>query len=419
MLCYRGTYGWAAVVGLVLGWTGSANPVTAQESLFSANDFAGLIDVRAFASETDQPSWIDGGYGRGRFASAAGATLGEAVLVWRPRLSDMFSAHVNLDYQPQTGDAPKVVEAYVTARTPAGCEIQGSARIGSFFPSISLEHDDLFWTTTDTITPSAINSWTTEEVLLTGMEATVRRRTPVGTFAMTGAIFGANDTAGALLAFRGWALHDVKAGLFATLPLPTPAPGRSLSLPLQSAVTRPTAEVDGRAGYFGKLEWRGTRTSVALSHYDNAGNRTGLQDGQYAWETRFTQLAVRFQAPGAIEVTGQALAGRTRMGPSLPQVLYDADFSSAYLMAGRAVGPGRLTVRTETFRIRDNSFRDIDDQDEDGWAVTAAWIQDLRPGVQLRAELQTIDSRRPGLAALGLEPDQSDVTGQTAIRFGF
>ncbi|WP_372707089.1 hypothetical protein [Brevundimonas sp.] len=37
--------------------------------------------------------------------------------------------------------------------------------------------------------------------MLSGVEATVRSRTPVGTLALTGAIFGANDTAGALLAF--------------------------------------------------------------------------------------------------------------------------------------------------------------------------------------------------------------------------
>lgn len=417
MLDSRVAYALAAILGLLSVSTGSA--IAAQDPLFSPGSVSGLIDVRAFASQTDQPSWIISGPGRGRFSSGAGVALGEAVVVWRPRLSETFAAHVNLDYQPRIGDAPKVVEAYVTARTPAGSAIQFSGRVGTFFPAISLEHDDLFWTTTDTITPSAINSWITEEVLLTGLEATIRRRTPIGILALTGAVFGANDTAGTLLAFRGWALHDMKAGLFASLPLPSPHPGRSLTLPLQSSVTRPTEEVDGRAGYSGKLEWRGTRTSIALSHYDNAGSRTGLRDGHYAWETRFSQIAVRFEAPGAIEVTGQAMDGRTQMGPSLPQVLYDADFSSAYLAAGRDIGPGRLTVRGETFRIRDNSFRDVDDQDEDGWAVTVAWIQDLRPGVQLRTELQTVDSHRPGLAALALEPDQSEVTGQTAIRFGF
>lgn len=392
---------------------------SAQGSPLSIRDLSGVVDIRAHAGNSALVPWVDGGYGRGRFDDDEGLALGEATLVWRPRLTDSLRLHLNVQYQPQIDDMPDVVEAYVAYRSQPGGGIDLTARLGTYFPVVSLEHDDLFWSTIDTITPSAINSWITEEVRLNGLELTARRRTSLGLFAVTGAVFGANDTAGALLAFRGWAIHDLKPGVNSELVLPTPTPGRRIDVPSQAGFTRPTGELDDRAGYFGKLQWQSGPALVALSHYDNAGSRLALDEGQYAWETRFTQIAFRVQTPGDITLTAQAMAGQTRMGPSIPQVLYDADFSSAFVMAGRAIGPGHLAVRAETFRIQDNSFRDRDDQDEQGWAATAAWVQDLGPRQQLRLELQQIDSERQGLDTLGLAPKQIETSAQAAFRYGF
>lgn len=391
----------------------------AQESPLPIRDLSGVIDIRAQVGNSALAPWIEGGYGRGRFDDDAGLALGEATLVWRPRLTDSLRLHLNVQYQPQIDDLPDAVEAYLAYRSQPGGTIELTARLGTFFPITSLEHDDLFWSTIDTITPSAINSWITEEVRLNGLELTARRRTSLGLFALTGAVFGANDTAGALLAFRGWAIHDLKPGVTSELTLPSPTPGRRLDVPSQAGFTRPTGELDDRAGYFGKLQWLSGPALVALSHYDNAGSRLALDAGQYAWETRFTQIAIRVQTPGDITLTVQALAGQTQMGPSIPQVLYDADFSSAFVMAGRAVGPGHLAVRAESFRMRDNSFRDRDDQDEHGWAVTAGWVQDFGPRQQLRLELQQIVSARPGLDTLGLAPRQTQTSAQAAFRYGF
>ncbi len=391
----------------------------AQSSLLSIRDLSGVVDIRAQVGDSALAPWIDGGYGRGRFDDEPGLALGEATLVWRPDLTDSLRLHLNVQYQPRIDDLPDAVEAYLAYRTPPGGTSDVTARLGTFFPVISLEHDDLFWSTIDTITPSAINSWITEEVRLNGLEVTLRHRTRLGLFAVTGAVFGANDTAGALLAFRGWAIHDLKSAVASELALPAPTPGRLLDVPLQARFTRPTGELDDRAGYFGKLQWQSGAALLALSHYDNAGSRVAVDDGQYAWETRFTQIAVRLETPGDITLTAQAMAGRTQMGPSIPQVLYDADFSSAFLMAGRAIGPGHLAVRAETFRMQDNSFRDRDDQDEQGWAATVGWVQDLGPAQQLRLELQRIDGERPGLGALDLVPNLAQTSAQAAIRFGF
>lgn len=409
-------FGVAPVVAgaLVAGPTDSR----AHPSSLGLQDLHGVVDLRTHTGGNGTTPWIVGGSGRGRFDDP-GSALGEATVVWRRPLTDALRVHVNIQYQPQIGDVPDPVEAYVAYRSPLGHDIDLTARLGTFFPSISLEHDDLLWATIDTITPSAINSWISEEVRLNGLEVTARRRTALGLVSVTGAVFGANDTAGALLAFRGWAIHDLKSGVTSKLPLPSPPPGRRLDVPFQAEFTRPTGELDDRAGYFARLQWQSGSALVSLSHYDNAGNRTAVDEGQYAWETRFTQIALRVAVPGGVTLTAQGMAGRTQMGPSIPQVLYDADFSSAFLMAGRNIGPAHLAVRAEMFSLQDNSFRARDDQEEQGWAVTAGWVQDLSSRLQLRLELQQIKSERPGLLSLDLPPNQSQTSAQAAIRLGF
>ena len=47
-------------------------------------------------------------------------------------------------------------------------------KTGAFFPTISLENDDLGWTSPYTLTPSAINSWIGDELRTIGSEAILR-----------------------------------------------------------------------------------------------------------------------------------------------------------------------------------------------------------------------------------------------------
>lgn len=407
---------WFATFVLIFS-TSVADPAGAQAA-GTFDEVSGLLDLRVAAADGADPSWLDGGHGRLRNGAGTHASIGEAVLIWHPRMNEALTAHLNVAYQPGVSPDVDVIEAYLRYRAMSVGDVTVSARLGSFFPAISLEHDDLFWSTVDTITPSAINTWITEEVRLNGLEATARMRTRHGTVSLTGAVFGAGDTAGTLLAFRGWALHDRKAGVFTEFALPPPTPGRRQSL--QAPFTRPNDEIDDRAGFFGDLEWSRAGHKVALSHYDNAGSRIGLRDGQYAWETRFTQLAMRFVAPSGVEISAQGMIGQTQMGPSMPEVAFDADFSSAFLMVSRSFGAGRLTARGETFRVRDNSFRASDDQDEDGWAATVAWVHSLAPHLQARSELLHVASRRDGLPQIGVvATNQEETLAQLALRFAF
>ena len=103
-----------------------------------------------------------------------------------------------------------------------------------------------------------------------------------------------NDPAGAILSWRGWALHDRQTGLFERLPL-APLPNfleGGLYYPVQGAFDEPFVELDGRAGWYAAGEWRHLDRSVVRAiHYDNRGDPTVVEDGQWAWWTRFDRIA--------------------------------------------------------------------------------------------------------------------------------
>ena len=47
-------------------------------------------------------------------------------------------------------------------------------KAGAFFPTISLENDDIGWTSPYTLSASAINTWIGEELRTIGTEGTLR-----------------------------------------------------------------------------------------------------------------------------------------------------------------------------------------------------------------------------------------------------
>src|SRR5262249_60757069 len=78
-----------------------------------------------------------------------------------------------------------------------------SVKAGAFFPTISLENDDIGWTSPYTLTPSAINTWIGEELRTIGGEGNLRWRTPdLRTITFTASLFRGNDPARRLMARR-------------------------------------------------------------------------------------------------------------------------------------------------------------------------------------------------------------------------
>ncbi len=407
----------STVVGtaLVLASAGSAQ---ARAELFSRDTFSGLIDLRLVAAD-GEASWIDGRVGKARFGDGRqGLRLGEAALVWNPRLSDTVSAVIVGESQDGQRHLVDLGEGYLAYRSRPGSALRVSARAGVFYPPISLEHDGLDWSVPDTITPSAINTWVAEETKVVGIEATLRRTLAGQAFSLTVGGFKNGDTSGTELTFRGWALHDLKSPVFGRFPLP---PLSARMAQRQAPSTTPLAEIDGRIGYYGRVEWRPSSVlAFDLFGYENEGDRTSADaNREWSWETRFWNLGMRLDLD-AVAVKAQVMTGETLMGYSNANGVWaDMGFDAAYVSASKAVGPGSATLRYDRFSTDDRTNKATDNNAEHGWSGLAAYRWNIRPNSQIVFEALHIDSFRRDRARLGSAPRQNQTVLQTAFRRQF
>jgi hypothetical protein len=401
-----------------------ASPAWAQSAI-SPESVSGYLDIRGAVADGD-PSWLKGGYGKARYGGdrngdALGRIeIGEAGLVWHPRFSQLVGAMVHLEYEPGAEHAIDIVESYLTFKTPPESALRLSGRAGVFYPPVSLEHDPFAWTVDHSITPSAINTWIGEEVKVAGVEGTVRHAFGPGDLSFTASAFEADDTAGTLLAFRGWALHDQEATVFGRFSIPAVAPNRQAFFSFQDPYTKSMDEIDGRVGFYGQLAYAGSNGfSLSVTHYDNAGNRLALDGMQWGWATRFTNFGASFKPASQATILAQYLTGETRTGWAMPQVVIDANFSSFYLLGAWDFGPAELTARYDDFRVEDQSFVLLDNENETGSAFTLALGRQLTRHLLGRLELMRIDSDRPQRADAGLDPEDRQTVFQTSVRYDF
>src|SRR5690606_34165211 len=123
---------------------------------------------------------------------------------------------------------------------------------------------------------SAANSWLGEEIRPVGLEWSFKRRLraagaphEIGGFA---GAFYANDPAGTLLFWRGFAVHDRQTRLGDELPL-APAPVFNANGEITGYAEQqlePFTEIDGKPGFYGGIEWRYARRALLrVGHWDN------------------------------------------------------------------------------------------------------------------------------------------------------
>ncbi len=413
----RGSLRLIALLALALAQVLTPAHARAQADLFSAKTLSGVLDLRLAAADGER-AWIDRGFGKARFGGGSAAlSLGEAALAWTPRLSSAVGAVVTLEAQEGLRRTADIGEAYVTYRSGQG-PVQVTARAGLYYPTVSLEHDGYLWTVPDTITPSAINSWVAEEVKVGGAEVTLRGSLGGRSMAATAGAFGYGDTAGTLLSFRGWALHDLKSAAHSVLPLPPLSPYMRYR---QAPHTTSVVEIDHRFGGYGRLEWKPTdRLTLDLFAYDNRSDLVGVRDLEWAWETRFANLGARLELDDRTRLKAQALVGETLMGYRDEGRLWvDAGFASAYVLATRDIGPGAATGRVDYFTVSDRSLKAVDNNAEAGWAATAAYRWDVSPRANIVFEALHVDSDRPARALARVAARQRQTVLQTALRLAF
>jgi hypothetical protein len=398
--------------------------VNAQTSLFRAENFKGWIDIRASATDAED-SWLNGGYGKLRYGGDNRAKIGiaEAAIIWTPRLSNSWSAYAQLEHTPDAQQATGINEAYFKWRPVPTSSLRLSARVGQFFPPISLEHDGVGWTTPLSITPSAINSWIGEEVIVRGAEFSLKNTFAEHELGLTLGAFSSNDTAGTLLAFRGWAQGDIRAQSGQKLPLTRGAAGWRVIFDRQADYSIPLDEVDGRTGYYFRLDWRPPApVAFNVEYYNNNGDPEIVKRGQYGWATRFYNVGMHYDVDEKTQILSQYLSGKTAMGfeTSSGYRSVDIEYESAYVLISRRLDNDvRLTARADYFTTDDQSLVIIDNNNEVGHSVTFAAMKPLNAHANLSAELLSIKSVRPSRALQSNDPSQSQTLAQVALKLHF
>ncbi len=406
-------------------WLAGAGPAFAQDSgsgldLLSGDTLTVTADFRLAAANGER-SWTDGGFGKTRFGDETRATLAEGAIAWQPKLSFSLGATVVGLVQDKGGKLEAgLSEAYLHWKPLNGGAVRFGARAGLMWPPVSLEHDGAEWAVTDAITPSAINSWIGEEVKVVGAEGSVSATLGGHKLNATAALFDVDDTAGALVALRGWALHDVKG--LAGRKMPLPPLGEGLEY-LQPRYSHSLKEMDGglfkRPGGYAKLSWQGPwPVRVELFHYDNNGNPEAVNAYlEWGWRTRFDHVGLVAEPRGGLRLVAQALSGRTRMGfLEGGRRWVDTRFRSAFASASQQVGKGSLMVRVEGFETRNRGAFVTAEDNERGWAATAAGKRTLGEHATVLIELLHVSSRREARERVGIEARQVQTVVQAALR---
>ncbi|WP_146204585.1 hypothetical protein [Massilia glaciei] len=385
-----------------------------------AIDWSGVVDMRAVYAHADQ-SWTREGLGKLRYdGSNDGLRLGQAMLRGQAELADTVSATLVLSAEDDRNGIVDVTEAWLRwSPLPSG-PWKTSVRAGAFFSPMSLENNGIGWTPTRTISTSAINSWIGEELRTRGLEvSTVRRGRMLGQphdVGFSASVFDGNDAAGSLLAWRGWSISDRITGLSEPLlmaDLPVYRPDGRLKKQWRSI--RVFKEIDDRIGFqLGAQYGYGGWLELAATKYDNRANPTIIKEGQYSWRVRFEHVSARVRAKGW-EVLFQAMDGQTWMGAPGAGV----DFRAWFLLASHPVGAGKVSLRYDRFKLREDDVVPEDPNGEHGGAVALAYARPLTPKLTLVAEALAVDSTRPARALLGDAPHQRESSVTTSLRWRF
>lgn len=369
---------------------------TALNSAAAAADFrfTGFGDVRLVLPPVTE-SYLDGGLGKLRFGAddpKPGVKLGDLVGEGTATFGEGWLVHLDGRLSPQYGAAVDLLEGFANYAPKSENEWSWSVRVGAFFPPLSLENEQVGWSTFWTITPSAINSWVGSELRTIGAEGTVQWRRSGKTVTLIGALFVDNDPAGVLISYRGWNFDDRVTGLFETTRLPN-AIGSILHQPIPLE-RRLFQEIDGIPGWYLdlSLETAGG-TGLELMRYDNMADPTRHSGNQFAWHTDFWDIGLRQQI-GHITLLSQAVSGGTVIRPS-PAFFTQTDFRSAYALVGWDLDDWWLGARVDVFQTRTRTPVPAPSPlSEDGHAfdATVSWLP--KRWLRLSAECLLVDDSR-------------------------
>lgn len=408
----------ARIALLLLSGPLAVPPLPAMEQTVDVLAEATLDDVDATTS------WLDRGLGKLNHGGDASETTLRLALDYRAWFTESTGAAVVAD--GRTGDhaISGITEAWLAWHPVPSSAWQHRVRAGGFIPPFSLEHTATGWTSPWMPTASVLNSWIGEELHVTGAEYTLRRLGAVSgspdTFTLRAGVFAGNDTAGTVLAWRGWAANDRVTPRGEQLPLPV----RAAFLPDGTFPglhdSDPFVDLDDRPGWYLAGEWRHAgRLKLAAAHYDNRADPLAFADGQAGWRTRFDLVGLHWKALERTDVLAQYAAGNTFVGRYGSERSVDSDFSAWFVLARHRLGAHELAARIEGFDVTDKDPNRLDDNREHGHAWAVSWQYHIDSHWLFGAEYLRLDSERPERARLGESAEASERQLRLLLRVTF
>ncbi len=419
---FRGRSTSALIFAWLLAGMAQGTVAHAETSLFDSANYTAWVDLR-LSQTNGERDWLDGGFGKLRHGDETAADIAQAAVLWKPQVTNTLSGYVLLQGVSDAEVPVGVEEAYLQWKPVPKSGFRYGLRLGQMFPPVSMEHDGTGWTTPRTLTPSAINSWVGEEVLVRGLEINAQQTVAGHKFGLTLGGFTRDDTAGTLLSWRGWALHDISSADNSELKLPDGGNQgwNRIFKDNQAPISKPMVELDGRLGYYARLDWRPPApVAVNLEFYDNQGDPQAVRNGQWGWATRFYNLGVAYRLTAKDELLSQYMTGQTATGWPVGQGnrVVDTGFESAYLLLSHhGDDDTRLTGRIDYFAVKDHSKRTVDDNGETGYSATLAWMKPVGDHLDLGVEALHVISDRPARMTQGLSPQQSQTQVQVALKW--
>lgn len=374
----------------------------------------GLADVGVVAPSHEK-TWIKGGFGKLDNGGGGGQSttfVGEGLADLRLQLDPSLGFFTTVRAAPDQHAPLDVLEAYGRYQPVSTREWLWSIKFGAFFPPVSLENESVGWTSPWTLTPSAINSWVGDELRTIGGETSLLWRYHGGEAGLTGAVFGANDPAGALLADRGWVFDSRPIGLFGEPRVPDVL---AQTPPLRE---QPFKEIDNAPGWYagGSLREDGFGRLTGL-YYDNRADPGVFAGSDFGWRTKFTSLGLETYL-GDVVVLSQAMAGSTTIEP-FANFYSKTEFQAAYLLLGYYFDEFRVAGRADLFATQARNSLGVTGPGEVGHAFTVSGSWSPISWLRLSTELIEVHSYNGQRAAAGLNPVVDEFQAQFVSRVFF
>ncbi len=398
----RSTY--CALIVIALAATAHA------QKAFTIN---GILSARG-VNASGPASWLERDFGRldaggDRNDFFATAQIGAD---WNP--TSWFTAHASglARREPSrfAGERSGLVDAYVELHND-----HFQLRAGQFFLGTSRENVGPLWSSPYTISFSALNTWIGEEVRPVGVDLQWKPNFYVTAGATA---FRNNDTAGALLAWRGWTVGNRLSVYNEVLPLPPLASFATGFADQRSDGTVPfEKDLDKRTGYAARLRLQlPERANVQLTHFDNRGDRKEYRD-EYAWKTRFDVLGAQVGVTSPTTAAAEYMRGKTGMGA--PPIFVDADIEAWYVLVSHKMGRERFSARYDGFSTTDRDHSPAETNTEHGRSWLFAWLHDVSDHVRIGAEFVQVTGDRIAAQESGFSPNTDGHTVTLELRYSF